>query len=116
MTVRNQIVLLVLAGGAGWLMFHIDRYQGCMGTSQTIELEEGRSRPIACNSADISLSAMVGDAPAVQISCDGESRRATLFGASPTLVACGISAMNLETWQGGARSSWNARIELTWKE
>lgn len=116
MTARDQIVLLVLAAGAGWLMFHIDRYQGCFGESQVVELAEGASRPIACNSADMSLTSMVGEAPAVQISCDGESHRATLYGASPTLVACGISAANLETWQGGARSTWNARVELTWKK
>ena len=116
MTVRDQLVLIVLAAGAGWLMFHIDRYQGCLGQSQTIELEEGASRPIACNTADISLTAMVGEAPAVEISCGSETRRATLFGASATLVACGISAASVQTWQGGARSTWNARIELTWQK
>lgn len=114
MTVRDQILLLALGGGAAWLMFNIERYQGCFSESQVVELGEGDSRPVACNAADLALVGMSGEAPQVELSCDGETRRATLYGASPTEVACGISVQNLESWQGGAASTWSARLELSW--
>ena len=114
MTVRDQVVLLALGGGAAWVIFHIERYQGCFGDSQTVELEDGDARPVACNAADLSLVGMSGEAPQVEVSCDGETKRATLYSSSATEVACGISVANLETWQGGPRSTWNARLEITW--
>ncbi len=114
MTTRDQILLLALAGGGGYLMFNVEKYQGCMGNSQTVELQDGDSRPVACDAAELSLVGMVGEAPSVEVSCADETRRATLFGASATDVACGLSVANLETWQGGPSSDWNARLEITW--
>ncbi len=114
MTTRDQVILLALAGGGAYLMFNIEKYQGCFGDSQIVELQEGGSRAVACNSADLTLIGVVGEAPQVEVSCGPETKGATLFGASATDVACGLSVANVETWQGGASSDWSARLEITW--
>lgn len=113
---KNFFIVLVLGGAGGWLMFNIDRFQGCMSNEQTVELAMDESRPIACNQADISFVDVSGDSPAIEVDCGDGPKRLVLFGASAQDAGCGYRIAADETWKDPRVGAWNTRVTITWPE
>ena len=113
---KNFFLVLIVGGAAAWVMWHIDRYEGCFSNTQTLELALNQSRPVACNQADISFVDVSGDSPQIELDCGDGPRRVVLFGASEQDAGCGYRLSADETWKDTNVGKWNTRVTLTWPE
>lgn len=113
---KNFFLVLIVGGAAGWVMWHIDRFQGCLSNQQTLELHLNESRAVACNQADLSFVDINGDAPQLELDCGDGPRRVVLFGAAEQDAGCGFTLAADETWKDGTVGTWNTRVTLTWSE
>ena len=96
---KNFFLVLIVGGAAAWVMWHIDRYEGCFSNTQTLELALNQTRPVACNQADISFVDVSGDSPQIELDCGDGPRRVVLFGAGRRLRLPPVGRRDVEGHQ-----------------
>jgi len=116
MSGRDYFIMVIVGGGAAYGMVHINRYQGCFGSSQSVELALDDSTPFNCNKADIHYAENEGSGTAIDVDCGDDSHRVLLYGATPSEPVCGYRFQVTKKWQGGPVEKWNVDIAISWEK
>lgn len=115
MSARTIFVTLILMALTGLAFWNMERFQGCTGDSQTVDLELGKKRYVHCGGAQLKYVNQTSGSE-IEVSCGGMTPQRTMIYKGSGNDACDMRFLVTDTWKGGPTDKWNARFFITWKE